>query len=49
MAIAEFRAKFEIPNDVQVRSDDPENPFDELTFTNDWMPFLLVTMIEGGV
>ena len=49
MAIAEFRAKYEIPDDVQVRLDDPENPFDSLTFTNGWMTFLLVTVIEGGV
>ena len=49
MAIAEFRVKYEIPDDVQVRLDDPENPFDSLTFTNGWMPFPLVTVIEGGV
>lgn len=49
MAIAEFRAKCEIPDDAQVRLDDPENPFDGLTFTNGWMTFLLVTLIKGGV
>ena len=49
MAITEFRAKYEILDDVQIKLDDPENPFDGLTFTNGWMPFLLVTVIEGGV
>ena len=34
MVVAEFRAKYEISDDVQIRLDDPENPFDDLTFTN---------------
>ena len=48
-AMAEFRANYGIPDDVLIRLDDPENPFDGHTFTNDWMPFLLVTIIKGGV
>ena len=26
-----------------------KNPFDGLTFTSGWMPFMLLIMIEGGV
>ena len=48
-AMAEFKARYRIPVDVQIRLDDPENPFDGLTFTNGWMSFMLVTVIEGGV
>ena len=48
-ARAEFRAKYRILDDVFIRLDEPENPFDGMTFTNGWMPFMLVTVIEGGV
>ena len=48
-AMAEFKANYRIPDDVLIRLDDPKNPFDGLIFTNGWMPFLLVTLIEGGV
>ena len=47
--MAEFRANYGIPDDVLIRLDDPENPFNDHTFTNGWMPFLLVTIIECGV
>lgn len=47
--MAEFRARYRIPDDVQIRLDDLENPFYGLTFTSGWMPFMLVTVIEGGV
>ena len=33
-ARAEFRARYRVPDDVLIRLDDPENPFDGLTFTN---------------
>ncbi|RWR83673.1 hypothetical protein CKAN_01243400 [Cinnamomum micranthum f. kanehirae] len=46
---AKFKAKYGIPDDVRIRLNDPEIPFDGYDFTNGWMPFYLVTIIEGGV
>ena len=48
-ARAEFRAKYRIPDDVHIRLDDPENLFVGLTFTNSWIPFMLVIVIEGVI
>ena len=38
-AIAKFRAQYRIPGNVEVRLDNPEDPFDGLVFYNGWMPF----------
>ena len=48
-AIAVFRAQYRIPTNVEVRLDNPEDPFDDLVFHNSWMSFWLMTVIEGGV
>ena len=48
-AIAAFRVQYEIPTNVEVRLDNPEDPFDDLVVHNGWMPFWLVTIVEGGV
>ena len=48
-AVADFRAIYKVLDHVQIRLDDPEDLFDGSTFCNGWMPFLLVTVIEGGV
>ena len=48
-AIAAFRVKYKISDNVEVRLDNPEDPFDGIIFHNGWMPFWLVTVIEGGV
>ena len=47
-AIHAFRAQYRIPANVEVRLDNPEDPFDDLVYHNGWMPFWLVTVIEGG-
>ena len=47
--VADFRARYKIPDDVQVRLDNLEDPFDGSIFHNGWMPFWLVIVIEGGV
>ena len=33
-AVADFRARYEIPDNVEVRQDNPEDPFDGLVFHN---------------
>ena len=48
-AMADFRTQYRISDTVEVRLNDPKNPFDGLFYTNDWMSFWLVTMVEGGV
>ena len=48
-AVVDFRARYGIPNNVEVRLDNPEDPFDGIIFHNGWMPFWLGTVIEGGV
>ncbi|XXG47515.1 hypothetical protein AAC387_Pa02g2150 [Persea americana] len=48
-AVADFRAKYKIPNNVLVRLDNPEDLLDGSIFNNGWMLFWLVTVIEGGV
>ena len=47
--MADFRAIYKILDDVHIRLDNLEDPFDSSIFRNDWMPFMLVTVIEGGV
>ncbi|KAJ8617840.1 hypothetical protein MRB53_014026 [Persea americana] len=47
--VAAFRAQYNIPADVKVRLDNPEDPTDGLIFHNGWMSFWLVTVVEGGV
>ena len=46
-AVADFRVRYKISDDVHVRLDNPEDPFDGSIFHNELMPFWLVTMIEG--
>ena len=48
-AIVVFRAQYRIPDNVHVRLDNPEDPFDGLVLHNNWMSFWLVTVIEGEV
>lgn len=43
-----FRAKYKIPDDVEIRLDDPDDPHDG-RFREGWMPFPLVSVTEGGV
>ena len=47
--VANFRAQYRISDNVQVRLDNPKDILDGLAFNNGWMPFWLVTVIEGGV
>ena len=47
--MANFRVRYNIPDDVQIRLDNPEDPFDDSIFYNGWIPFMLVIVIEGGV
>ncbi|XXG51061.1 hypothetical protein AAC387_Pa02g4921 [Persea americana] len=46
-AIVDFRAQYRIPDNIEVRLDNPEDILDGLVFNNGWMMFWLVTVIEG--
>ena len=46
VSIAVFRDMYKIPTNVEVR---PDGPDDGLAYNDGWMPFWLVTVVEGGV
>ena len=46
-AIAVFRTQYRIPDNVEVRLNDPEA--DGLVAHDGWVPFRLVTIVVGGV
>lgn len=46
-AVANFRAKYGIPDNVQVRLDNPEDPFDGSIFHNGWIRFLLHSLLRA--
>ena len=48
-AIAVFRTQYRIPDNVEVRLNNLEDPNDGLVVHDRWMPFWLVTVIEGGL
>lgn len=48
-AITDFKVKYQIPDDVQFRLDDPTDPLDGYILRDGWMPFPLVAVVEGGV
>ena len=43
-----FRAQYNIPANIEVRLDNPEDPFDDLVVHDGWVLFWLVTIVEGG-
>ncbi|XXG41692.1 hypothetical protein AAC387_Pa01g2105 [Persea americana] len=45
-SIDNFRDLYKVPANVEVRSDDPD---DRLTYRDGWMPFWLVSVVEGGI
>ena len=45
-SIAYFRDAYKIPANVEVRLDGPD---DGLAYRDGWMPFWLVSVVEGGV
>ena len=45
-SIDHFRDLYKVPSNVEVRPDDPD---DGLTYRDGWMPFWLVSVVEGGV
>ena len=45
-SIAYFRNAYKIPANVEVR---PDGPDDGLAYRDGWMPFWLVSVVEGGV
>ena len=48
-AITAFRTQYRIPANIEVWLDNPEDPSDGLVVNDGWMPFWLVTVVEGGV
>ena len=48
-AIAVFRTQYRIPDNVEVRLNNLEDPNDGLVVHDRWMPFWLVTVVEWGV
>ncbi|KAJ8636781.1 hypothetical protein MRB53_011048 [Persea americana] len=45
-SIDHFRDLYKVPSNVEVR---PDGPDDGLTYRDGWMPFWLVSVVEGGV
>ncbi|XXG51986.1 hypothetical protein AAC387_Pa03g0421 [Persea americana] len=45
-SIDHFRDLYKVPSNVEVR---PDTPDDGLTYHDGWMPFWLVSVVEGGV
>ncbi|XXG47100.1 hypothetical protein AAC387_Pa02g1799 [Persea americana] len=45
-SIDHFRGLYKVPSNVEVR---PDTPDDGLTYRDGWMPFWLVSVVEGGV
>ncbi|RWR97992.1 hypothetical protein CKAN_02747500 [Cinnamomum micranthum f. kanehirae] len=48
-AMESFREMYRIPANVSTRIDDPDDMFDGFVFSDGWMPFPLVAIVEGGV
>ena len=44
-SIDHFRDLYKVPSNVEVRPNDPD---DGLTYRDGWMPFWLVSVVEGG-
>ncbi|XXG45611.1 hypothetical protein AAC387_Pa02g0652 [Persea americana] len=45
-SIGLFRETYKIPANVEVR---PDGPDDGISYSNGWMPFWLVSVVEGGI
>ena len=45
-SLALFGEMYKIPTNVEVRPDGPE---DGITYSDGWMPFWLVSVLEGGI
>lgn len=48
-AVAEFRAKYNIPENVQIRLDNLGDPLDLRPSVAGWTAFPLIVVVEGGV
>ena len=46
LSISLFRKEYKVPANVEVR---PDGPDDGITYSDGWMPFWLVAVVEGGV
>ena len=46
LSISLFREAYQVPANVEVR---PDGPDDGVTYSDGWMPFWLVSVVEGGV
>ncbi|XXG79747.1 hypothetical protein AAC387_Pa09g0750 [Persea americana] len=46
LSISLFRKEYKVPANVEVR---PDGPDDGITYSDGWMPFWLVSVVEGGV
>ncbi|KAJ8636615.1 hypothetical protein MRB53_010882 [Persea americana] len=46
LSISLFREAYKVPANVEVR---PDGPDDGITYNDGWMPFWLVSVVEGGV
>jgi len=46
LSIGLFRDAYKVPANVEVR---PDGPDDGITYSDGWMPFWLVAVVEGGV
>ncbi|XXG87329.1 hypothetical protein AAC387_Pa11g2042 [Persea americana] len=46
LSISLFRKEYEVPATVEIRPDGPDDGF---TYSDGWMPFWLVAVVEGGV
>ncbi|KAJ8623417.1 hypothetical protein MRB53_031946 [Persea americana] len=46
LSISLFRKEYKVPATVEVRPDGPDDGF---TYSDGWMPFWLVSVVEGGV
>ncbi|XXG47102.1 hypothetical protein AAC387_Pa02g1801 [Persea americana] len=46
LSISLFREAYQVPATVEVRPDGPDDGF---TYSDGWMPFWLVSVVEGGV
>ena len=45
-SIDHFRGLYKVPSNVEIR---PDTPDDGLTYCDGWMPFWLVSVVEGGL
>ena len=46
LSISLFRKEYKVPATVEIRPDGPDDGF---TYSDGWMPFWLVAVVEGGV